>query len=234
MPYKSRGIYKEEGKVRDYNLFVIVAEGSKREVEYLMPFDIVDRIKVVNIPQTTEEKGSSPDHVQARMERYINDEGLSEADNDTLWCVIDVDQWPQANINSLADFCKKHPCTSLIVSNPCFEAWLLYHKLDDLSGIDCSKSQNLKNALGAQNPGGYNYHAYIPLIETAIKNARTHDSNPSPMSYMPAVGGTKMYLLAESLMSNIGAPRWEKFMKELPHIDVVFDENGLASIRVNK
>ena len=51
MPYKSRGIYKEEGKVRDYNLFVIVAEGSKREVEYLMPFDIVDRIKVVNIPQ---------------------------------------------------------------------------------------------------------------------------------------------------------------------------------------
>ena len=28
MPYKSRGIYKEEGKVRDYNLFVIVAEGS--------------------------------------------------------------------------------------------------------------------------------------------------------------------------------------------------------------
>ena len=168
MPYKSRGIYKEEGKVRDYNLFVIVAEGSKREVEYLMPFDIVDRIKVVNIPQTTEEKGSSPDHVQARMERYINDEGLSEADNDTLWCVIDVDQWPQAN------------------------------------------------------------------IETAIKNARTHDSNPSPMSYMPAVGGTKMYLLAESLMSNIGAPRWEKFLKELPHIDVVFDQNGVASIRVNK
>lgn len=40
MPYKSRGIYKEEGKVRDYNLFVIVAEGSKREVEYLVPFDM--------------------------------------------------------------------------------------------------------------------------------------------------------------------------------------------------
>jgi hypothetical protein len=51
---------------------------------------------------------------------------------------------------------------------------------------------------------------------------------------MPAVGGTKMYLLAESLMSNIGAPRWEKFMKELPHIDVVFDQNGVASIRVKK
>jgi hypothetical protein len=54
------------------------------------------------------------------------------------------------------------------------------------------------------------------------------------MSYMPAVGGTKMYLLAESLMSNIGAPRWEKFLKELPHIDVVFDQNGVACIRVNK
>jgi hypothetical protein len=106
--------------------------------------------------------------------------------------------------------------------------------LEDLSGIDCSKSQNLKNALGALNPGGYNYHTYIPLIDTAIKNARTHDSNPSPMSYMPAVGGTKMYLLAESLMSNVGAPRWEKFLKELPHIDVVFDQNGVASIRVNK
>ncbi len=56
MPYKSRAIYKEEGKVRDYNLFVIVAEGSKREVEYLMPFDIVDRIKVLNIPPPRWEK----------------------------------------------------------------------------------------------------------------------------------------------------------------------------------
>ena len=69
MPYKSRGIYKEEGKVRDYNLFVIVAEGSKREVEYLVPFDIVDRIKVVNIPQTPEEKGSSPSHKRSAWRR---------------------------------------------------------------------------------------------------------------------------------------------------------------------
>ena len=51
---------------------------------------------------------------------------------------------------------------------------------------------------------------------------------------MPPVGGTKMYLLAESLMSNIGATRWEKFLKELPHIDVVFDQDVKASIRVNK
>jgi len=234
MPYKSRGIYKEEEKVRDYRLFVIVAEGSKREVQYLLPFDLIDRIKVMNIPQSQDERGSSPDHVKARMEKYIRDNGLSEEDNDTLWCVIDVDKWPQTAINELAAFCKDHPCTSLIVSNPCFEVWLLYHKLEDLGSIDCSKSQNLKAKLDQLNPGGYNYHTYIPLIETAIENAKSHDSNPTSNSYMPKVRETKMYLLAQSLMDCIGTNRWERFLKELPHIDVVFDEDDSARIRRKK
>jgi len=168
------------------------------------------------------------------MEKYIRENGLSPEDSDTLWCVIDVDKWPQAAINDLATFCKDHLCTSLIVSNPCFEVWLLYHKLSDLGGIDCGKSQNLKTVLGQLSPGGYNYHDYIPLIETAIKNAQSHDSNPAPNNYMPEVRETKMYLLAQSLMNCIGNNRRKKFLKELPHYDVVFGEDGSARVRRNK
>ena len=227
MPYRSRSFYKnEEQKVRDYNLFIIVTEGTKREVEYLFPFDIIDRIKVVYVPWTDEDRGSAPNRVLARMDKYIRNEGISTKDNDTLWCVIDVDQWEQESINALAAYCKKVESANLIISNPCFEVWLLYHVLSDLTGVDCSRAQKLKKKLGDLTPGGYDYHDYIPLMPTAITNAKVHDKNPDSGSFMPDVGQTKMYLLAEHLMKCIGIKRWAKFKEDLRGIEVVFKPDG--------
>jgi len=229
MQHKSkRKYYKDEGKKRDYNLFVIVTEGAKREVQYFLPFDIIDRIKVLAIHPNKDDEGSSPDHVLDRVKGYIGEYGLSELYGDSLWCVIDVDKWPIKNIEELAEYCKNRPATNLTISNPCIEVWLLLHKFADLSNFDCSKPDNLKNALGAIPPAGYNYHKYIPLMPDAILNARNIDVEEG---YMPALGTTKVYLLAEALMKHITPAAWSKFLQQLPHIDVVFDDRGKAYIR---
>jgi len=232
MPYKKRSLYKQDGKVRDYNLFVIVTEGSKREVEYLAPFNIIDRIKVICLTQNEENRGSSPDRVQYRMEEYINEVGLSKKDGDSLWCIIDVDKWPVSAINSLADYCRSNECAHIIISNPCFEIWLLYHKFSNVSDchIDVSNAHVLKEFLGRLDPGGYNYHSYIPLMEVATRNSKEQDTNISPNDYIPKVGGTKMYILAEEMLKSIGKRRWSKFIENIKHIDVILNEDGSIDI----
>ncbi len=215
MPYKKRAYYKaEEKKARDYSLFVIVAEGTKTEPNYFQPFDEIDRIKVQIIMPPEGDTSSAPTYIQERAQQYFKEYGLDDIDGDSLWCVIDVDRWPIDMITSLGQFCLNTKGCSLLVSNPCFEIWLLYHKLSDLTSIDCSSSHQVKVALSNMSAGGYCNFDYIPLMETAIINARAKDSNPGLQHYMPELRETKVYLLAQAILDRIGKPRWERFIKE--------------------
>ena len=106
MGFKQRGYTREvtQEKVRDYSLFAIATEGTVTEPGYFRPFDGIDRIKVDIIePEPSEDgkdknEGSSPKKVLERVQAYIDENQLSADDGDTLWCVIDVDRWPQEQI----------------------------------------------------------------------------------------------------------------------------------------
>lgn len=91
----------------------------------------------------------------------MTEEGLNAEDGDSLWCVIDVDKWPIDMIKELGSFCINTPGCHIAISNPCFEVWLLYHKLTDLKDIDCSKSHNVKVALSKLTPGGFSATEYV-------------------------------------------------------------------------
>ena len=137
--FKVRGYTRDvpEDKVRDYSLFAIACEGTEREPEYFRPFNGIDRIKVDIIEPVLPEDGvgSSPRKVLDRVKAYISENQLSAEDGDSLWCVIDVDRWPQEQIEELHAFCAQKENWHLVISNPCIEIWLLYHKLADLSGL---------------------------------------------------------------------------------------------------
>lgn len=215
MGFKVRGYDKNVGqeKTRDYSLFAIACEGTEREPEYFRPFSMIDRIKVDIIENRIGKRDSAPKKVLERVQRYIEEVGLSEKDNDTLWCVIDVDNWPRKQIEELAEYCNNFLNWNIIISNPCFEVWLLYHKLKDLKDIDCSKAQKVKEALHKQEKGGYFYLKYLPLLKDAIVNAKANDSHLK--NYFPDSKETKVYLLAEALMKKIGEPRFNKFIGEI-------------------
>ncbi|MCD8290706.1 MAG: RloB family protein [Prevotella sp.] len=213
MPYKKRTYYKiEEEKARDYSLFVIVTEGTKTEPNYFQPFDEIDRIKVRLLKPQNGDTSSAPSYIQERAQHYIAEEGLDTKYGDSLWCVIDVDKWNINMITSLGQFCLNTGGCNLVVSNPYFEIWLLYHKLSDLSNIDCSSSHKVKIALSNISPGGYFFLDYIPLMEKAIVNARSNDSAPGLQHYMPKIRETKVYEMAQALINCIGKRRWEHFI----------------------
>lgn len=111
MGFKVRGYTREvpQEKVRDYSLFAIATEGTEREPDYFRLFDGIDRIKVDIIePETSDDedasekrKASSPSKVLEKVKAYITENQLSADDGDSLWCVIDVDRWPQEQMDLL-------------------------------------------------------------------------------------------------------------------------------------
>ena len=214
MGFKVRGYTREvpQEKVRDYSLFAIATEGTEREPDYFRLFDGIDRIKVDIIePETSDEedasekrKASSPSKVLEKVKAYISKNQLSAEDGDSLWCVIDVDRWPQKQIEELHAFCAQKDNWHLVISNPSIEIWLLYHKRTDLSGLGIQK-------------GGYYYIKYLPLMLDAIENARNADSNPN--GYMPELLQTKVYQLGRALYERMGKVRFEKFVASLPGIE---------------
>lgn len=221
MGFKARGYSREvtQDKVRDYSLFAIACEGSDREPEYFKPFDGIDRIKVDIIePEPSEEggiqtkgPGSSPKQVLKRVKEYVDKYQLSADVGDSLWCVIDVDKWPQGQIEELHAFCEQKPNRHLVISDPSIETWLLYHKLTDLSNLGIITAQDAKQALN--NIGPYYYIKFLPLLLDAITNAKNADSNPK--GYMPKLLETKVYQLGEALYARMGKVRFRKFLVEL-------------------
>lgn len=224
MGFKVRGYTREvpQEKVRDYSLFAIATEGTVREPEYFQPFDGIERIKVDIIePEPLEDGqpengGSSPSQVLKRVVEYIGKYQLMEENGDSLWCVIDVDRWPQEQIEELHAFCAQKDNWHLVISNPCIEIWLLYHKMADLSGLGIATAQDAKRALG-EIDGGYYYIKYLPLMLEAIENASRADSMPE--GWMPRLLETKVYLLGRALYERMGKVRFEKFVASLPELD---------------
>jgi len=223
MGFKVRGYTREvtQEKVRDYSLFAIATEGTVTEPGYFRPFDGIDRIKVDIIEQTDEDgqekkEGSSPRKVLEKVEAYVKENQLCAEDGDSLWCVIDVDRWPQEQIEELHSFCVQKENWHLVMSNPCIEIWLLYHKMADLTGLGIATAQEAKRALGKID-GGYYYIKYLPLMLDAIENASHADSVPE--GWMPKLLETKVYQLGRALYERIGKVRFEKFVASLPELD---------------
>lgn len=104
----------------------------------------------------------------------------------------------------------------MALSNPCFELWLLLH-LVDVSSLTPeeqllwmenrrkSKSSNpylkvlLRQKMGSYHESAYDVLTLIEHVEVAIERARLLDKNPADR--WPQTLGTRVYLLAESVMN---------------------------------
>lgn len=230
MGFKVRG-YKRDvapDKVRDYSLFAIACEGTVTEPGYFRPFDGINRVKVDIIePDVAEaEGGSSPRKVLDRVQDYIKEHQLSAEDGDSMWCVIDVDRWPQDQIEELHAFCEQKANWHLVMSNPCIEIWLLYHTRTDLGELGIKTSKDAKQVL--DRVAKYYYVKYLPLMPEAIKNAKNADAHPE--SYMPKPLETKVYLLAQALYDRIGKNRFDEFIASLPKMEKEILKNRESAI----
>ena len=103
----------------------------------------------------------------------------------------------------------------MVISNPCIEIWLLYHKLADLSELGIETAKDAKQAL--DKVGKYYWVKYLPLMPIAIENAANADKHPE--SYMPELLETKVYLLGRALYERMGKVRFEEFVIALQKME---------------
>lgn len=205
---------------RDARLIVIASEGKDTEriyfkalaKEYTNP-----RVHVHILKRSEDEKNnSSPEHVLEQLNEYKCQYEL-EAD-DELWLVTDKDHWTEAMLSRVATECMQDVSMHMALSNPCFELWLLLH-LVDVSSLTPeeqrlwienrrkSKSSNpylkvlLRQKMGSYHESAYDVLTLIQHVEVAIERARLLDKNPADR--WPQTLGTRVYLLAESVMNRI-------------------------------
>lgn len=203
---------------RDARLIVIASEGKDTEriyfkalaKEYTNP-----RVHVHILKRSEDEKNnSSPEHVLEQLNEYKCQYEL-EAD-DELWLVTDKDHWTEAMLSRVATECMQDVSMHMALSNPCFELWLLLH-LVDVSSLTPeeqrlwmenrrkSKSSNpylkvlLRQKMGSYHESAYDVLTLIEHVEVAIERARLLDKNPADR--WPQTLGTRVYLLAESVMN---------------------------------
>lgn len=203
---------------RDARLIVIASEGKDTEriyfkalaKEYTNP-----RVHVHILKRSEDEKNnSSPEHVLEQLNEYKCQYEL-EAD-DELWLVTDKDHWTEAMLSRVATECMQDVSMHMALSNPCFELWLLLH-LVDVSSLTPeeqllwmenrrkSKSSNpylkvlLRQKMGSYHESAYDVLTLIVHVEVAIERARLLDKNPADR--WPQTLGTRVYLLAESVMN---------------------------------
>ena len=203
---------------RDARLIVIASEGKDTEriyfkalaKEYTNP-----RVHVHILERSeAEQNNSSPEHVLKQLNDYKEQYAL-EAD-DELWLVIDKDRWTEAMLSRVATECSQEVAMHMALSNPCFELWLLLH-LEDASSLtpeeqmlwleNRRKSKNadpylkvrLRQKMGSYHESSYDAKMLIEHVEVAIARAKALDKNPADR--WPQTLGTRVYLLAESVMN---------------------------------
>jgi hypothetical protein len=119
--YKYRGYKRDNILLRDYKLFAIACEGSKREPEYFSLFENLSRrIKIDIIKESEYDESfslkSSPRAVLERAVNYV--ENSDFIDEDELWLVIDVDKWGINLIKELFEHCNSKKNWHIAISNP--------------------------------------------------------------------------------------------------------------------
>lgn len=203
---------------RDARLIVIASEGKDTERIYFKALakEYTNLRVHVHILERSEneQNNSSPEHVLKQLNDYKSKYDL-EAD-DELWLVVDKDRWTEAMLSHVATECSQEVAMHMALSNPCFELWLLLHMEDAASLSLEEQEQRMKNRRKSKNAdpylkvrlrqkmGSYHESSYDALtliahIEDAIERARALDKNPTDR--WPQTLGTRVYLLAKSVMN---------------------------------
>ncbi|MBR1402008.1 MAG: RloB domain-containing protein [Prevotella sp.] len=203
---------------RDARLIVIASEGKDTEriyfkalaKEYTNP-----RVHVHILERNEDAKNeSSPEHVLKQLNDYKSHYELES--DDELWLVVDKDRWTEAMLSRVASECSQEDSMHMALSNPCFELWLLLH-IEDATSLtpeeqkswieNRRKSKNsdpylkvrLRQKMGSYHESAYDASTLIKHVDEAIARAKALDTNPADR--WPQTLGTRVYLLAESVMN---------------------------------
>jgi hypothetical protein len=236
---RKKRAYKREtpiALVRDYKLFAIACEGGKREPEYFKIFrflskkiavDVIEDIVSEEEALTINSNKSAPKWVLDRAMKYIEKEGLN--DEDELWFVMDIDRWSEPQLREIAAYCEQFQNWHIVLSNPCFEVWLYFHKKANINSSTSVSCSNFKNEISSLVKGGYHPLKFISDLPLAIANAKAYDNDKK--HFLPNFKVSKVYQLGEAIIQVIGKKGFDDFInRTLP----LLNQQELEKIKKSK
>ncbi len=119
---KSNTRFARQQNIVPQKKIFVVTEGKETEPFY---FEVLNKFPIRIILKTIP-NGGSPLGVLKKIKQFVAKNEL-ESDHE-LWAVIDRDDWEKAHINELQQWLKKRGRQfGFVLSNPCFEQWLILH-----------------------------------------------------------------------------------------------------------
>lgn len=104
---------------------LIVCEGEKTEVNYFIKLKQTLRLTSVDIKIEHRDTAALRVVKYAKQLKEGRENSLFSA-YDKIWCVVDVEYPPQTSLDQAVIYAIEHQI-DLIMSNPCFEYWLILH-----------------------------------------------------------------------------------------------------------
>ncbi len=173
--------YERKAPSRDATLIIIYCEGKKREPHYFKYFDEISSHIKFEIIEAGQHSNNSPTGLydQAEIDIYGCDDISSPKylidEKDSVWFVIDTDKWGE-KVKELKDKCSTKSNWRVAQSNPCFELWLYYHKMDDIpdfAGMEMSKNwKSFLNDFVFKEDRGFNSRRHPIFVKMQFKMQR--------------------------------------------------------------
>ncbi|MET8956452.1 RloB family protein [Streptomyces sp. NPDC004533] len=161
---------------------MVVCGAKTTEYDYLKGFKSHFRRRNLSV-QVTKKPGSPLQVVQYAVKRW----GGAGGEFDGVWCVVDVDQFQDLDEALL---CAAQNDVELVISNPCFEIWLLLHHIDhrkwvrDYNAVKPLLQQFVdvpsdKSVDFARDFGGDRWKVAVERARPLALEGSEHKTNPS-------------------------------------------------------
>ncbi|MFG2051648.1 RloB family protein [Micromonospora sp. NPDC048935] len=156
---------------------VVFCEGKNSEPDYINGLKKLPEIAdntALNL-EIHPEQGVPLTLVQMAAER------LADPEVDECWCIFDV-EWPQNHPNLLrAKQLAQGKGVRLVISNPCFELWLILHHRGHTRFISTAEAESLSRSLDGRAGKSIDSSVYLPLRKQAARRAeqleKRHENN---------------------------------------------------------
>lgn len=198
---------------RERKIILIAAEGRNRtERNYFAEFN-----RLQNDFHIVFADGNNTDPIKVVKDAYISSEhkGLELEQSDKSFAVIDADFGKEEQIKE-ARRLAKHYQIGLLISNPCFEVWILQHFRFSTHGYHSNTEvlEELQNRWPNYKKSMKSFEYVLDRIEIAIENARRlkeyHENQNTRKLTEECNPSTDIFELAEIINPEGGGDRVNK------------------------
>lgn len=199
------GYSKRKSNTRTvYRTFVIVCEGQKTERIYFNRYRQRNSGLCIRTPNS---KVTDPMGLVKFALSQIPKYGLDLSDGDMIWCVFDVDNNTNENIEK-AKALAKNENIELCLSNPCFELWYLLHFCYFSTYIATNDLQSkLKAHIANYDKTKDYFDILLSKRDAAIRHSKTlkqkHDAEGIDLLRFHSNPSTQVFQLVEYILKII-------------------------------